>query len=376
MPYIAAWHQAPGADRTATSAYLHLELFRIRRAPGQAEVSGRLGVGDGRVRQRHAAGGRRAAGCGRPELSDQLIRSVVRVESGAPDGSVGRARPGQPDRRAHRLQRRLRAAVRAAARDRRSPRGARTTAGLAVASERDRRHRSRSTTSAWARSTAGRRTSPASCGRCGSRATRSAASTCCVARTRAARRRACRRRPRCECAVVAGRWSTCGGLGIDPADAGRAGPAGRERYVGVPVRNHGPGGVDAVHAGPRAVPRLPRDWPREQVPFDLARADGLAMLVVDTARRTGTRRRVRRAPRDLRGGGAAARRTGAARLASTTWTARSPAGRRRRAPPGPARGHRERAGAGHGRAAARRPARATSGRCSPRRTPRCATTTR
>ena len=66
MPYIAAWHQAPvRIDRDL--AYLHLELFSIRRAPGQAEVPGRVGVGHGRVRQRrHARVDRAAAARRRP----------------------------------------------------------------------------------------------------------------------------------------------------------------------------------------------------------------------------------------------------------------------------------------------------------------------
>ena len=43
MPYISAWHQAP-VRRRPRAGHLHLQLFSIRRAHGQAEVSGRLGV--------------------------------------------------------------------------------------------------------------------------------------------------------------------------------------------------------------------------------------------------------------------------------------------------------------------------------------------
>ena len=62
MPYIAAWHQAPvRVDRDL--AYLHLQLFSIRRAQRQAQVPRRIGGGDGRVRQRRAPGGRGRACC-------------------------------------------------------------------------------------------------------------------------------------------------------------------------------------------------------------------------------------------------------------------------------------------------------------------------
>ena len=47
-----------GSDRDL--AYLHLQLFSIRRAPGQAEVPRRVGVGHGRVRQRRTPRGGRA----------------------------------------------------------------------------------------------------------------------------------------------------------------------------------------------------------------------------------------------------------------------------------------------------------------------------
>src|SRR6516164_10597075 len=36
LPYIAAWHQAPGGDEFARQEFgLHLQIFSIRRAPGK-----------------------------------------------------------------------------------------------------------------------------------------------------------------------------------------------------------------------------------------------------------------------------------------------------------------------------------------------------
>ena len=52
-----------GSDRDL--AYLHLQLFSIRRAAGQAQVPGRLRVGDGRLRQRRRCPRRRPARCAR-----------------------------------------------------------------------------------------------------------------------------------------------------------------------------------------------------------------------------------------------------------------------------------------------------------------------
>ena len=59
MPYISAWHQAP-VRQERDLAYLHLELFSIRRAPGKLKYPGRVGVGHGRLRQRRAPRGGRA----------------------------------------------------------------------------------------------------------------------------------------------------------------------------------------------------------------------------------------------------------------------------------------------------------------------------
>ena len=65
MPYIAAWHQAPvGVGRDL--AYLHLELFSIRRAPGKLK---------------YLAGSESAMGAFvndvLPEEAARLLRSVI-----------------------------------------------------------------------------------------------------------------------------------------------------------------------------------------------------------------------------------------------------------------------------------------------------------
>ena len=73
MPYIAAWHQAPvRIDRDL--AYLHLELFSIRRARRQAQVPGRHRVGHGRVHQRRDAGAGRGAAARRGPRGDDRRR--------------------------------------------------------------------------------------------------------------------------------------------------------------------------------------------------------------------------------------------------------------------------------------------------------------
>ncbi len=52
IPYIAAWHQAPVGDGRDLCR-LHLDVFSIMRAPRQAEVPRRVGVGDESVGERH-----------------------------------------------------------------------------------------------------------------------------------------------------------------------------------------------------------------------------------------------------------------------------------------------------------------------------------
>jgi UDPglucose--hexose-1-phosphate uridylyltransferase len=65
LPYIAGWHQAPvRSDRDL--AYLHLEVFSIRRAPGKLK---------------YLAGSESAMGAFindvRPEDAAQLLRDVT-----------------------------------------------------------------------------------------------------------------------------------------------------------------------------------------------------------------------------------------------------------------------------------------------------------
>ena len=139
MPYIAVLEPGAGAHGRE-DWWLHLQLFSLRRAPGKLkylagsesgmgafitdtnpeDVAEQLRSRGGRVSDDEAPTGRR-----RPSPSG----------SAPPRGRLGRARPGQRHRRAHRLQRRLRAARGAAAHHprRRRPAGRRTArAGLAA----------------------------------------------------------------------------------------------------------------------------------------------------------------------------------------------------------------------------------------------------
>ena len=75
MPYIAAWHQAPvRIDRDL--AYLHLEVFSIRRAAGQAQVPGRQRVGHGCLHQRRDAGAGGGAAARRGSLGMTIAMTV------------------------------------------------------------------------------------------------------------------------------------------------------------------------------------------------------------------------------------------------------------------------------------------------------------
>ena len=115
-PYIAAWHQAPVERRPrhrAPAPRAHLAAPRRR----QAQVPGGLRGGHGSLDRRRAARRRRRPDPRghREHMTD--MRDELRAQFAEVSGTPGRrhlvgARPGQPDRRAHRLQRRLRAAVR------------------------------------------------------------------------------------------------------------------------------------------------------------------------------------------------------------------------------------------------------------------------
>ena len=133
LPYISAWHQAPvRVDRDL--AYLHLQLFSVRRAAGKLKYLAGSRVGDGVfVNDVAARGGRPAAARGRAVTGaeQRAARVLLAAGSGTPPAAgLGGPGPGQPDRRAHRLQRRLRAAVRAAAPDRGRRRRPRATAAV------------------------------------------------------------------------------------------------------------------------------------------------------------------------------------------------------------------------------------------------------
>ena len=195
-----------------------------------------------------------------------------------------------------------------------------TVDGLLAGVRRDRRSSARTT---WSRdgSPAGPPTSPASRGRCASRATTrrrptwriatdiplgaglssSAALLCAVL--------AALVRPRRPATSRATRWPTL---------AQRA----ENRYVGVPVRHHGPVGVDAVRAGPRHVPRLPHAGPRAG-PVRARRAGPRDARRGHPRAAPARRRRVRGAARGLRGGGRAS--SGIRRAARPVG--RRPAGR-------------------------------------------------
>ena len=379
LPYIAAWHQAPVARPAATLGALHLELFSVQRSADKLKYLAGLRVGDGRVHQRPRAGGdRRAAARGRGAVSastapgrrsGELLRPRPRWPGAPRAGSTSSAStpttttasclpfalrrdtrvdaaPATTGARGWRSAQRRRAAVRSTStRSRPAGRGwAAYVAGVAVGAAPSAASTSRAPTSLVDGSV------PRGAGLSSSAAL--------------------------ECAVA----------GALLALAGRRPPAARRRrccaqraeneFVGDALRRHGPVRVDA-RAG-RAPLLL--DTRRLEVaprPLRPRRATAWRCSSSTPARRTSssTASTPRGAPA-CEEAGAAARRPGAARRRPTS-TPRSAAARRRRAAPaGAARGHRDRPGArrrGLLRGGRRR---ARSARCSTRRTPRCATTTR
>ena len=87
LPYIAGWHQAPVGEGRDLGR-LHLQLFSVLRAPGEAEVPGRVGVRDGRVGERlRARADRRPAARGR----------LVSAGAGLVPGTGGRQAERPPD---------------------------------------------------------------------------------------------------------------------------------------------------------------------------------------------------------------------------------------------------------------------------------------
>ena len=109
---------APDRDRFA----LHLRVMSVRRAPGKLKYLAGTRVRDGGLDQRRGPGDRRPAPPRRPMTGRLPVTRAARVVPGLLRLRAGRrlagAGTGQPDRRAHRLQRRLRAAVRAQPRQR------------------------------------------------------------------------------------------------------------------------------------------------------------------------------------------------------------------------------------------------------------------
>ena len=285
----AAGHRAAGADAVGPRRAGDPAVLVASARPGPASELGWTPRKPDLARD-----GRRRVGVrSRRERGDRSRRARRAAAGAFRDGTAGSgtaswrgARPGQPDRRAHRLQRRLRAAARPAAR--RPPRPSRRRADGVLAAplghgDGDAELRG-GRPGARARSRAGPPTWPGWSGRSartgttsaggvdvpvdsdvpeGAGLSSSAALECSVARRPG---RAARPRPR-------------------PDRAGPAGPAGRERVRRRPDRRDGP-------ARPRATARTgtrcswtAAAWRIEQVPFDPAAA-GLAVLGVDSRRRT------------------------------------------------------------------------------------------
>ena len=268
LPYIAGWHQAPVREGRDVSR-LHLQVMSVLRAPGKLKylAGSESGVG-GWVNDVTAGAGRRAAARGRarrvtePDGRRPTLRRAVRLPP--PDGRVVGARPGQPHRRAHRLQRRALPADRAAAAhlpSRVRLRRDRTVRVWSVQTgeQVDRRPRRRR---ARAPRRAGRRTSPASSGPWSRRGTRWPALDVVVdgrvplgagpvqlGRARVRRRRGAVRpvRPRPAGTTTPARAR----LAAVCADA-------ENTIARAPDRRHGPVGVAALHRRPRDPARLPR----------------------------------------------------------------------------------------------------------------------
>ena len=159
-PTSPAWHQAPRAGRPPPRLPAPASCSRIQRAPDKLKYLAGSESGMGAfVNDMHAGAGRRDA-ARRAAAMTTGARSVVdalRVAYGdAPEGVWSAPGPGQPDRRAHRLQRRLRAAVRDRGPRRSSPRaGAATTCCGCGRSRHRTRHDAFNLGRAGSRATAG-----------------------------------------------------------------------------------------------------------------------------------------------------------------------------------------------------------------------------
>ena len=197
-PTSRRWHQAP--VRTGRDlSYLHLQLFSIRRAPDKlkylAGSESAMGAFINDVTPEQIAASLREAAA-----DDHVVRRARRPFRGhlrpGPGRRLGRAGSGQPDRRARRLQRRARAAVRVDPAHLRRRRTARRRRGRGPRAARPTgRSPSRSRDSSRAVSPSGPPTSPACCGRCARTAMTCAGwMSCSTARCRSVP--GCRRRRR------------------------------------------------------------------------------------------------------------------------------------------------------------------------------------
>ena len=179
------------------------------------------------------------------------VVEAFRAAFGAdPADRLARARPGQPDRRAHRLQRRLRAAVRGpvgrhgGGQPARGPDDPPAVAPGALPEPVD--LATRDEAQGWTRYAVG----------VSGRARRPGARR----RHRPRRRRAPGRRAQLQRrpgGVRRLRPQRAARPRPDPHGGRAAQPAGRERLRRHAVRHHGPGRLGALRGGPRAVPRLP-----------------------------------------------------------------------------------------------------------------------
>ena len=164
------------------------------------------------------------------------------------------ARPGEPDRRAHRLQRRVRAAAGAGAgRGRGRPRRRRARAAGALGCSRTRRSRCRWPDRPRRRGRLGGLRRGCRLGAAGGRATRCRGWTWSSTGTSPSGA-GLSSSAALECAVAVA-WNDLAGLELSPRRARRGRPARGERRRRRPDRRHGP---DGVAARPGRAPGLPR----------------------------------------------------------------------------------------------------------------------
>ena len=236
------------------------------------------------------------------------MRELTTSGSGQRRTALAGARSGQPDRRAHRLQRRLRPADRAAEPDLGHRVGAED--GIVAVSSNGRTRPSSSPSIACAG--IGHRlgdvlrrhaVDPARV-RLRHRRRDLASTPTCRPAPASRRRRRCSARPASRCSACAASRST------RPSRA--AGTEGREPVRRRAGRADGPVGVDVLHGRARDVLRHPRDVDDA----DPVRPRGRRAHAAGDRREgpaPARRRRVRRAPEELREGGGRPRRTGPAR---------------------------------------------------------------